>query len=308
MNGLRRPAVDQDQPVHGRGASRGPVERYGPPDPVTEVGRAPYDGLVAVAGVRVRLRVAGAGAPVLLLNGLTRPLESWRPFTQGITGRTLISFDAPGVGRSPRTFLPMSIPRLARLAAAVLDHLGHEAADVVGFSHGGAVAQQLAFDAPTRVRRLVLVSTSCGVGATPPGWRVPPLQRLLALSEPMLWPRPDTLGTVFHAFAFMTWSSIPFLGAIQVPTLVVCGDQDRVVPPVNSRVLANRIPGARLMTLPAGHDLQRPRPAPALAHAVACFLDGQQARYSNENPGPSTERSTSRPSSEPITNGNCKGT
>jgi pimeloyl-ACP methyl ester carboxylesterase len=221
--------------------------------------------------------VAGAGDPVLLLNGMTRPLESWRPFTQAITGRTLISFDAPGVGRSPRTLLPMSIPRLARLAAAVLDELGHETADVVGFSHGGAVAQQLAFDAPTRVSRLVLVSTSCGIGATLPGWRIPPLQRLLAVSEPLLWPRPDTLGTVFHAFAFMTWSSIPFLGAIQVPTLVICGDKDRVVPPVNSRVLANRIPGARLVTLAAGHDVQRPRPARGLAHAVACFLDGERA-------------------------------
>ena len=112
----------------------------------------------------------------------------------------------------------------------------------------------------------------------------------------------------FHAFAFMTWSSIPFLGAIQVPTLVVCGDKDRVVPPVNSRVLANRIPGARLVTLPAGHDVQRPRPARALAHAVACFLDPEQAPYSKENPSPSTERSTSRLSCELITDGNCKGT
>lgn len=294
--------------MRGRGASRGAGVRYGPPPRVSEVRRAAYDGLVAVAGVRVRLLVVGAGDPVLLLNGLTRPLESWQSFTEGIAGRTIISFDAPGVGLSPRTLLPMSIRRLAQLAASVLDELGHEAADVVGFSHGGAVAQQLAFDAPTRVRRLVLVSTSCGIGATPPGWRVPPLQRLLTLTEPLLWPRPDTLGTVFHAFAFMTWSSIPFLGAIRAPTLVVCGDKDGVVPPVNSRVLANRIPGARLMTLPAGHDVQRPRPALALAQAVAGFLDGEPAPYSNDSPRPSTERSTSSPSSELITDGNCKGT
>jgi pimeloyl-ACP methyl ester carboxylesterase len=277
---------------------------------MSKLRRGSYDGLVTVAGVRIRLRVAGAGsgAPVLLLNGLTRPLESWQAFTQGISGRTLISFDAPGVGRSPRTLLPMSIPRLARLAAAVLDELGHETVDVVGFSHGGAVAQQFAFDAPTRVRRLVLVSTSCGFGATPPGWRVPPLERLLVLAEPLLWPRPDTLGTLYHAFAFMTWSSIPFLGAIHMPTLVVTGDMDRVVPPVNSRVLANRIAGAHLVTLPGGHDVQRPRPAQALAQAVACFLDGESAGYSNEGPRPSVERSTSRLSSELITEGNCKGT
>lgn len=269
--------IDQEQPVHGRGPSGRPALRCGRPAGVTEVLLEPYDGLVSVGGVRIRLHVVGEGAPMLLLNGLTRPLESWQVFAEGITGRTLISFDAPGVGHSPRTRLPMSISRLARLAAAVLDELGHEAADVVGFSHGGAVAQQLAFDAPARVRRLVLLSTSCGFGATLPGWRVPPLQRLLAVSEPLLWPRPDTLGTVFHAVAFMTWSSIPFLGAIQAPTLVICGDEDRVVPPVNSRLLASRIPGARLVMLPAGHDVQRPRPAQALARAVACFLDEESA-------------------------------
>lgn len=82
---------------------------------------------------------------------------------------------------------------------------------------------------------------------------------------------------MFHAFAFMTWSSIPFLGAIRAPALVVCGEKDGVVPPVNSRVMASRIPAARLVTLPAGHDLQRSRPAPALANTVAGFLAEEPA-------------------------------
>jgi pimeloyl-ACP methyl ester carboxylesterase len=142
-------------------------------------------------------------------------------------------------------------------------------ADVLGFSHGGAVAQQLAADVPGRVRCLVLVSTSCGVGAE--AGRVP-LRRLTAPGDDTSWPRPDVLGTVWHALAISGWSSIPFLGAIAAPTLVVSGEHDRVVPPGNSRLLARRIPDAELALLAAGHDLQRSGQAQLLADTVDEFL------------------------------------
>jgi pimeloyl-ACP methyl ester carboxylesterase len=77
---------------------------------------------------------------------------------------------------------------------------------------------------------------------------------------------------MWQSLAFSSWSSIPFLGAISAPTLVVCGTHDRVVPPANSRVLAGRIPDASLVMLPGGHDLQRPEPARALAGVVEDFL------------------------------------
>jgi poly(3-hydroxyoctanoate) depolymerase len=203
------------------------------------------------------MRVEGDGgeaAPLLLLNGLTRPLESWGPFTQALSGRTIVSFDVPGVGESPAAILPLTISMLAGIAASVLDEAGVETADVVGFSHGGAVAQQLAFQSPGRVRRLVLASTSCGVGATP-GSHDALRPRPPADSHP--WPAPDAVGLLWNSLAISTWSSIPFLAAIRMPTLVVCGVHDRVVPPVNSRLLARRIADAELVMLPAGHDLQR---------------------------------------------------
>jgi pimeloyl-ACP methyl ester carboxylesterase len=73
--------------------------------------------------------------------------------------------------------------------------------------------------------------------------------------------------------AISTWSSIPFLGSIRAPTLVVCGDLDRAVPPANSRLLAARIPNARLVMVRAGHDLQRPGPAAVVARLVEDFFD-----------------------------------
>ena len=65
------------------------------------------------------------------------------------------------------------------------------------------------------------------------------------------------LGALWHSLAISSWSSIPFLGAIRAPTLVVCGSRDRMVPPANSTLLARRIPDAELVMLSAGHDLQR---------------------------------------------------
>lgn len=220
-------------------------------------------------GLRVRMRIEGDGDPVLLLNGLTRPLESWGPLTESLRGRTLISFDAPGVGGSPTPILPLSIAALAALAGAVLDEAGVERADVLGFSHGGAVAQQLAAQSAPRVRGLVLVSTSCGVGATASHSAMRASGRP---SDSNSWPRLDAVGALWHSLAISSWSSIPFLGAIRAPTLVVCGNRDRVALPSNSTLLARRIPHAELVMLAAGHDLQRRGPAGALAARVAEFL------------------------------------
>jgi poly(3-hydroxyoctanoate) depolymerase len=234
------------------------------------------DTVLRLRGLQIRMRVTGRGEPLLLLNGLTRPLESWTPFTDAVRGRRLISFDAPGVGGSPTPILPLSIPTLAALAASVLDAAGVDRADVLGFSHGGAVAQQFAVDNPERVRGLVLVSTSCGIGANSSSKGA--LRGVRHRTGTHSWPRPDAVGALWHTLAISGWSSIPFLGAITAPTLVVCGTHDRVVPPSNSNLLARRIPNARLRVLPAGHDLQRSGPADALADEVEEFLSAAYLR------------------------------
>jgi poly(3-hydroxyoctanoate) depolymerase len=226
--------------------------------------------LLVRSGHSIAMQVHGEGDPLLVINGTTRPLQSWEPFIRELPHRTVVSFDAPGVGASPTPLLPMSISALAALAAEVLDAAGLDNADVLGFSHGGAVAQQLAADTPGRVRRLVLVATSCGLGATPSRRRVA-VKDLGIPSDGQPW-QPAAWGLLWHSLAFSSWSSIPFLGAIEAPTLVVCGTHDRVVPPENSRVLARRIPGASFAMIPGGHDLQRPEAALALASVVDPFL------------------------------------
>jgi len=224
--------------------------------------------VIDVEGLAVRVRIEGKGESVLLLSGLGQPLESWDPFVASLGERRIIRFDAPGVGHSATPIFPPSMTSLATIAAAVLDAAEIDQADVIGFSFGGALAQQLAYASPTRVRRLVLIATSCGLGTTVGRWDCPDAWSAPAIAATMA--RLPSLG--WHSLAFVTWSSIPFLGCLTQPTLVICGRDDVVAPPANGRVLASRIPHARLVTLAADHDMLLPGPATELAHVVEGFL------------------------------------
>jgi pimeloyl-ACP methyl ester carboxylesterase len=224
--------------------------------------------IVSANGYDIHVRMEGEGDPLLLINGLTRPLGSWDAFTHVMSGRRIVSFDAPGVGESPNSHLPLSITQLATICVAVLDELELDHVDVLGFSLGGAVAQELTARYPTRVRRLVLAATSCGIGSTLAGWD---LRDSVAIVKNGLV-RANAVSTVWRVLAFSSWSSIPYLGSIVAPTLVVCGTQDRVAPMGNSQSLARRIPNATLIELSEGHDLQESGAAEHLARVVEAFL------------------------------------
>ena len=118
-----------------------------------------------VDGVRLRTSTRGTGPPLLIITGLGASLELAEPFEREIVarGRQAISFDAPGVGESTGYRWPKRMPGVARTVERMLDELGHQQVDVIGVSLGGVIAQQLAHQAPDRVRRLVLAATGPGV-------------------------------------------------------------------------------------------------------------------------------------------------
>ena len=99
--------------------------------------------------------------------GLGNNVDMWKPFMDQFRERRIVRLEAPGTGLSSTPAQPMRIPELSDMLAAILDECRIEWADVVGFSYGGAVAQQFAHDHPARVRRLVLAATFCGVGSVP---------------------------------------------------------------------------------------------------------------------------------------------
>ena len=116
-------------------------------------------------GHRICVTEHGRGRPLFLVPGIGCSADMWAPFIDYFPSRRVMSFDAPGAGRSSTPLYPVPVASLAALAAAVLDSRGVDCTDVIGFSYGGAIAQQLAYDYPERVRRLVLAATNCGVGS-----------------------------------------------------------------------------------------------------------------------------------------------
>lgn len=245
---------------------------------------------VRIDGHLVRVSVRGEGTPMLLIMGLGGNIEMWDPLERALNdhGVQTIAYDASGTGDSPARLVPMRVPGLARQAAKVLDALGHPTADVLGVSFGGAVAQEFALRNPHRLRRLILASTMCGLGGVP-GNPVAlsllstPLRyyspRFLQMTADLMYgptgdngllrdqanarrARPPTLwGYVSQLVAISGWSSFPWLHRIEAPTLVISGGKDPIVPPVNARILARRIPNSELELVPdTGHLLLMEQP------------------------------------------------
>lgn len=232
---------------------------------------------------RVLVRAVGTGPPVLLLNGIGAHTRMWGLMERTLSEFRVISFDAPGAGRSSTPARVTSVPRLAALATHVLDHFGVEQADAVGYSMGGIVLQQLCADHPRRVRRAVLVATSPGIGAvygrardllnvsTPVRFLSDQLYRKTigslvggrARTDPewvaehvpiRLLHKPSVRGYSQQVASLSTWSGLPLLGRIRHPVLVVAGDDDPLTPVANAKLMAHLLPNARLLVIPGeGH-------------------------------------------------------
>jgi poly(3-hydroxyoctanoate) depolymerase len=257
---------------------------------------------VRAGGLRVRIARSGSGRPLLLITGIGANLDMWAPFARLVDDRELIAFDPPGAGLSERPRAPLRMKQLAGIVRELMDVLAVERADVLGYSFGGALAQELARRAPDRVRRLVLCATAAGVGGVPPRplaalMLATPARyyhpRLLALSmryiaggrsarDPSalaahagarLARPPDVLGYAYQLYAAAGWSSLPWLHRVSQPTLIVAGDRDPSVPALNARILASRLPDARIHIIEGGgHLFLLDEPESAVGR-IRAFLD-----------------------------------
>jgi pimeloyl-ACP methyl ester carboxylesterase len=252
--------------------------------------------------MRIHYERRGTGAALLLLHGIGSSSRAFRHQLSDLSDVfDVIAWDAPGYGQSedPPT-AEFSIADQADCAAQLLDELQLDSAHVLGVSMGGVVAQMLYHRHAHRVRSLVLCDTNPGGGALPEPerservrQRVQNLQRLGAremarqrapvlvtpeappalvqeLADIMAEVRPA--GYCAAAVALGNTDLTASLQDIRVPTLVVHGACDRVVPPDTGRQLAESIPGARLVVIPdAGHVANQERPLEFTA-AVRAFL------------------------------------
>ncbi len=245
---------------------------------------------------------------ILLIMGLGIPGSGWDRQAYALAKEfTVVTYDNRGTGASDPAPMGYSIDAMAADAIGVLDHLGIARAHVVGISMGGFIAQTIALDHPERVDRLVLCSTAFGgpeqvsassdvladlAGFGPPD-RTPEerLRRRLRINfgEDFINRHPAEVrsflesadrmpvaeGTrMVHLLASAEFDRSADVARITVPTLVMAGTDDILVPPENSRLLAARIPGARLLFYQgAGHSFIFER-AREFNRDVAAFLKG----------------------------------
>lgn len=251
--------------------------------------------------LRLRVSLAGAGQPVLLIMGLGGGRHMWQPLVDELDGVETIAVDPPGVGRSTTPYRPLSMVELAQVYARLVRALGFDAVHVVGFSFGGTVAQQLALSHPAVVRSLTLVGTGPGLGGVPGSpialaelstpWRYYSARRFLEVA-PFLYggrlardPRslrqhvrrrmhagPSWIGYTWQLAALTGWSSLPWLHRISAPTLVLTGDEDPVFPLENAHILARGIPDASLEVVRGGGHLFVLDSAPDVAPLISAFL------------------------------------
>ena len=235
--------------------------------------------------------------PLLFFNGIGANLELTHALGDMFPDRDIITFDVPGVGKSPVTQWPYRPWMLARWARKLLDQFHIDEVDVMGVSWGGALAQQFAFQYRNRVGKLILCATTAGMTMIP--GKPASLSKMVdarRYTDPNymrdnfatlygdvadgaadghinnLMP-PEPKGYIYQLLAFIGWSSLPFIRFLRMPALVMMGDKDSIVPLANGHILKVALPNSRLHVVEGGGHLFLVTRARETAEVIQAFLD-----------------------------------
>lgn len=257
--------------------------------------------LTSVGDVRLNVHDRGAGPAVVFLHGIGCRIDTWAPQLETLASRhRTVALDTRGFGDSDGPTGDMSMTDYAADVLGVLDALGIDDTVLVGLSMGGMIAQHVALTAPTRIRALVLADTTGRSGPTVSEtldasaaaaleYGMQPLvEGFLAgsFAPAAFTADPDSvdvlrrslLATDPRAFAvagraIVGHDTLNALGGLDIPTTVVVGEHDALLPREHSEALADAIPNSKLVVIPdAGHmsNLEQPsRFDAALATALS---------------------------------------
>ncbi len=246
-----------------------------------------YMGYASVGDIRIYYEIQGLGEPLLLIMGLGGHILDWGgSLPQELAKHyQVIMFDNRGAGRTDRPAGPYSITQMANDTVGLMNAIGLKQASIFGVSMGSMIAQEIALNYPDKVARLVLGCTHTGGDKQvkpAPEIEVYLLPRTdLTLQGALWWSAPAGYPQEFiyahpeivereiqanmaypcllHAYqaqlaAFKAYDSHSGISSIKVPTLLITGQKDVLIPPENSRILSRQIPNAQLKEIKgAGH-------------------------------------------------------
>lgn len=244
---------------------------------------------VKVGDINIYYEIHGDGLPLVMIMGLSANKDWWHPFVLDQFSKNFktVIFDNRGAGRTDKPKIDYSIKMFAEDTIGLMDKLGIKKSHILGVSMGGIIAQEIALTHPERVDKLVLVSTSCGGPKSVP---VPPetLKIMLSRGEmtdeermrttvDLLYPeeyRKNNPEIIEEAVRRLMIAPIPIdaymrqlqaasqfdsydrLPMIKAPTIVLTGKKDVLLPWENSKILAERISKAKLVTFEeSGHGM-----------------------------------------------------
>ncbi|MEH6581194.1 MAG: poly(3-hydroxyalkanoate) depolymerase [Halioglobus sp.] len=252
-------------------------------------------------GMRIRygVRPGKAGSvPLLIFNGVGQSIEVLQPLIDALEDVTVVVYDVPGTGLSETPVLPWRYRRHAAMAASLLNHLEYDRVMAMGISWGGPLAQQFTKQYPELVQKLILTVSPPGNLMVPgkPGvyWRMAHVKRFIDRNyarsiagdiyggsiredaSPVdahmarLKP-PNPRGYLYQIVAMWGWTSVAWLRHLTLPTLIIQGEDDPMVPNINARAMACLIPNSQLEFINCGHMLILTR-VPELSRLVRKFM------------------------------------
>lgn len=244
--------------------------------------------IAKIGDINLHYEICGEGEPLLLIMGYGSNSKHWFVIRDRLAKECrMLLFDNRGTGRSDKPDMPYTADMMIGDVVGLLDATGFGVTSVFGVSMGGMIAQEFALRYPERVKNLILGCTTCGgpnsVNLAPEAVaflfdtelaRRTNEERAYS-TVPWLWNQdfidahPEAVEryvahttehpTPPHGFIgqgnfMLSFDSYDRLPEIKAPTLVICGDKDRLIPFENSRILASRIAGSELVILEnAGH-------------------------------------------------------
>lgn len=221
--------------------------------------------------------------PILFFNGIGANIEAVAPLAEALSDRGFIMFDMPGVGESPDPVVPYNPFTMSWTTAKLLDRFGLDTVDCVGISWGGAMAQHFTLQHGDRVRKLVLIATTAGMLMVPGN-----PASFTKMADPRRYIDPEFMnehfatlyggldadgaahqkdshigrlkppsprGYVYQLLCMLGWTSAPALPFLKKETLIMMGDDDQIVLPINGKFLNTLIPNSRLYTVKGGGHL-----------------------------------------------------